>query len=182
MFIRTHSAQLWHLFVSLHFGITTNKWVMCKQRPRIWQPQDCQLRLGAPEKKKTPHCVFVECLVWGKRSKREMTFLDIWLAVCLINEVDGWNRQDSEGGESRGGDVGVPAVTHPVIPVHCETSSGDASSESHLTHLGLDYLSDRSWSTQRSPRKMTALKSMTRRVFSWKPGAILCCRDGSFQR
>ena len=38
--------------------------------------------------------------------------------------------QDSEGGESRGGDVGVPAVTHPVTPLGNVISG----SESHLTH------------------------------------------------
>lgn len=149
---------MWHLFVSLLFGIATNKWVMCNQRPvRIWQTQDCQLRLAL--RKRTLCLFFVESLVWGKRSKREMTlFWTFDLAVYLMIEVDGWNGQDSEGGESRGGDVGVPAVPHPVTPVHWETSSA----VQNLTSPTWD--SNRSWSTQRSPRKMTALKSMTRRT------------------
>lgn len=84
MFTRTHSTPLWHLFVSLLFGIATNKWVMCNQRPvRIWQTQDCQLRLALRKRKL---CLFfVESLVWGKRSKREMTlFWTFDLAVYLM--------------------------------------------------------------------------------------------------
>ncbi len=169
MFIRTHRAQLWHLFVSLHFGITTNKWVMCNQRPRIWQPQDCQLRL-ALRKRKIP-VFLLSLLCEAKGVKGIWLFWTFgWLFAWFMKLMVGIDRI-------------VKVVKAEVVMWACQPSRTQSfHSESHFTHLGLDYLSDRSCSTQRSPPKMTALKSMTRRVFSWKPGAILCCRDGAFQR